>query len=238
MRSQKSRPKRNARNEPSSACCRSFARSSMESSGRIRESSHRKSPLVFAFAAVLPPSAARLKCRIETHSRTSMNGLNDVVEAYESAQARGPAELADFLPAASHPEYREILRELVRVELENGWKRGQPRPLEDYQALYPQLFQDKEETRELAFEEFRLRCQAGLKPSVQEYRQRFQINPDSWPGRVGVELPRASGEMRPGTCEAAWEILERLLKDVQGCDSNDEQLRLVLQGVRDSLGAD
>src|SRR5262245_50853106 len=91
-------------------------------------------------------------------------GLDDFVEAYEAAQAReGEADLGRFLPATEHPLYPEVLRELVRVDLEFGWKRGRPRRLEEYLRLYPELARDASGVQEAAFEEYRLRRQAGLK---------------------------------------------------------------------------
>ena len=53
------------------------------------------------------------------------------------------------------------LRELVRVDLEYSWTNGRPRSLEDYRNQFPQLFQNPEDLRALAFEEYRLRRQAG-----------------------------------------------------------------------------
>ncbi len=58
-----------------------------------------------------------------------------------SAQKRGggQADLAAFLPAPDHPLYQPVLCELVRVDLEYGWKRGRPVPLEDYRGRFPDL---------------------------------------------------------------------------------------------------
>jgi len=71
-----------------------------------------------------------------------MNDLNAFIEAYETAQALGDADLTNYLPAANHPLYRSVLRELIRVDLEYSWKNGNRRSLEDYQAKFPELFQD------------------------------------------------------------------------------------------------
>ena len=44
-----------------------------------------------------------------------LNELEDLISAFESAQARdGQADLADFLPESSHPLYRAVLAELIR----------------------------------------------------------------------------------------------------------------------------
>src|SRR5262245_22027151 len=89
--------------------------------------------------------------------------LEAFIEAYEAAQARdGRAEVGDFAPAADHPEYLPILCELVRVDLEFGWRRGRPRGLQEYQRQFPRLFDDPESLRAIAFEDYRLRRLAGL----------------------------------------------------------------------------
>jgi serine/threonine protein kinase/Tfp pilus assembly protein PilF len=88
--------------------------------------------------------------------------LDEIVEAFESAQAeRGEAELADFLPPREHPQYLAVFCELVRVDLELRWGRGEPRSLADYRGLFPELLADPASERAIAFEEERLRRRAG-----------------------------------------------------------------------------
>ncbi len=110
--------------------------------------------------------------------------VGEVVEAYESALARGSrVEVAEFAPPSEHPERLAILCELVRVDLEHRWEQGQGRPLEDYCTRFPALFEDPALTREMAFEEYRLRLQAGESPTPQEYRRRFGLDggDGDWP---------------------------------------------------------
>jgi serine/threonine protein kinase/tetratricopeptide (TPR) repeat protein len=108
--------------------------------------------------------------------------LDDFIRAYEAAQAgAGDAHLASFLPAPDHPLYCAVLRELVRVDLEYGWERGRPKRLTDYCSLFADLFRDSKSLEEIAFEEYRLRQQAGENPSPLEYEQRFGINTANWP---------------------------------------------------------
>src|SRR5262249_25170397 len=86
--------------------------------------------------------------------------VNGAVEAYESAQEKmGRADLSDFLPDASSPLYLPTLLELVRVDLEYGWRRGTPTLLDEYQRRFPALFDDPQVRQVLAFEEYRLRWQ-------------------------------------------------------------------------------
>lgn len=104
------------------------------------------------------------------------SGVDLFVEAYEEAQARdGRADLAAYLPAPDHPLYLAVLCELVRVDLEYAWEGGRPRRLEEYLAEFPALRRDPERLRQAAFEECRLRRQAGEAPAPDEYERRFGI---------------------------------------------------------------
>ena len=70
-------------------------------------------------------------------SDAAVDRLDNYVERYEVARASGGRiDLAAFLPSASHPLYLEVLRELVRIELETDWERGRPTPLDDYRRLH------------------------------------------------------------------------------------------------------
>jgi serine/threonine protein kinase/tetratricopeptide (TPR) repeat protein len=108
--------------------------------------------------------------------------LDDFIDAYEACQARdGVADLADFLPPRDCALYPRILRELVRIDLELGWSRGKPRSLDEYRRLFPDLSHDPEAMQEIAFEEYRLRRQAGQAPAPAEYRERYGVDTTNWP---------------------------------------------------------
>lgn len=105
-----------------------------------------------------------------------------MVEAFESALVGGdPCEVADFAPPPDHPQRLAILCELVRVDLEHKWRRGCPRRLEEYRSTFPALFEDRELVHAMAYEEFRLRVQAGEAPTPAEYRRRFGVDGHDWP---------------------------------------------------------
>lgn len=100
--------------------------------------------------------------------------LDDYVEAFETARGGdGRADLADFLPERGHPLHLPVLGELIRIDMELSWKQGTPRRPEDYRDRFPHLFEDRETLQGLAFEEYRLRRQAGEAPSPAEYQKRF-----------------------------------------------------------------
>lgn len=107
--------------------------------------------------------------------------LDAWIEAYEQFQAQnGDADLAAFLPAPDHVLYQMALRELVRVDLEYGWQQGRPHPLEDYRKRFPELFADVESLEAVAFEEYRLRLQAGERPTPVEYQHRYGVCTEHW----------------------------------------------------------
>src|SRR5262249_13233021 len=107
--------------------------------------------------------------------------LDDFSEAFESAQTQGgPLDLADFLPDVPHPLYRDVLSELIRIDLEFSWKRGLPKRLEDYRPRFPEVFDDLAALQGIAFEEYRLRRLSGEFPSPLEYRERFGLPADDW----------------------------------------------------------
>lgn len=94
--------------------------------------------------------------------------LDDFIRAYEAAWARGErVDLKAFLPEPGHPLYSKLLRELVRVDLEYGWDRGQPR------SSFPKLFSDRESLQAITLEEYRLPHLAGGKATPAEYERRF-----------------------------------------------------------------
>src|SRR5579885_2826650 len=108
--------------------------------------------------------------------------LDSFVAAFEAAQAHGASiDLTAFLPGPDHALYGDVLRELVRVDLEYGWARGRARSLEDYRRAFPQLFRNADDVRAVTFEEYRLRRQAGEDPDPDEYRRRFGVDVGSWP---------------------------------------------------------
>src|SRR5262249_10883877 len=81
----------------------------------------------------------------------------------------GQADIDDFLPGPEPPLRDKVLSELIRVEQEHGWETGRPRPLAEYRRRFPEFFRDPERVQEIAFEEYRLRRQAGQDPSPQAY---------------------------------------------------------------------
>jgi HD-GYP domain-containing protein (c-di-GMP phosphodiesterase class II) len=169
-----------------------------------------------------------------------MDDLDGFVEAFETDRSREAVDLARYLPDRDHALYPKVLRELIRIDLEYSWQQGRPQSLDEYQVRFPDLFQDREAVAELAYEEYRLRCQGGEYPTRADYQRRYQIATDTWPvlerpvqrdATVAVPIPDARQE-------GAWETLDRCLKQLQQCDRDEEQVRLVLGAVQGSVHAD
>ncbi|MCX7421544.1 MAG: protein kinase [Planctomycetia bacterium] len=139
--------------------------------------------------------------------------LDEFVEAFELAwTADAVPEIADFLPPAEHPQFRETLLELVRVDLELRWQHGCAKTIDDYRCEFPELFDDAESLSQIAFEEFRARRQAGESITVGEYASRFGIRTDHWPASASADQhdASASGCSRNGSNHslarrASWE---------------------------------
>ncbi len=122
------------------------------------------------------------------------------VERFEAARAADPdADFAPFLPPAAHALYIPILEELVRIDLEHHWLRGEQRWLEDYLDRFPQLLEASASVRTLAFEEFRLRRRAGQAPTADEYQRRFGIDPTRAIRDDQLDLLPGPRTPRPGT---------------------------------------
>src|SRR5262245_53826162 len=102
--------------------------------------------------------------------------LDAFVAAFEAAAEGGVnPDLVAFLPPSDHPLHAAVLRELVRVDLEFAWSRGDRRLVEEYRQRFPELFDDPDVVRDLVHEEFRLRKAAGESPRPNEYRDRLCV---------------------------------------------------------------
>jgi serine/threonine protein kinase/predicted Zn-dependent protease len=104
--------------------------------------------------------------------------LDQFVEAFEAAhQTHGTPDIADFLPPSDHPLYLTILRELVCVDLDYGWGRGQATTLDEYRRQFPALFADVRAVQAIVWEDYRQRRQAGEEPDPEDYRRKYGVSP-------------------------------------------------------------
>ena len=123
-----------------------------------------------------------------------------VVTAFERAFERtGSADLNDFLPASSDPDYQAVLGELVRLDLRLNWAFGRRRYLTDYLCRFPAELSDPDRLAALAQEEYQARLAAGDEVQPDEYESRYGVAVDGWlspklsptpvPGAL-ISLPR------------------------------------------------
>src|ERR1019366_2429266 len=99
-----------------------------------------------------------------------------------------------FLPAPDHPHYREVRRELLRVDLELSWRAGRHKRLGDYALLFPDLLEDRAAMHEVAFEEYRLRMLAGEAPSAAEYENQYGVSTADWTAtKIVTAQPKSQG---------------------------------------------
>ena len=115
--------------------------------------------------------------------------IDQYLEAFEMGQQKtSEIDLREFLPCRDHPHYSAILKELIRVDLEYRSKACSPRTLEDYCQLFPELLRDREAVQEVAFEDYRQRCQRGETPSLAAFEQRYGVDTSRW--LRSIALPR------------------------------------------------
>lgn len=101
-----------------------------------------------------------------------------VLEAFEAGPGdASPPDRAGYLPERTDSDYLQAARDLIRVDIEICWHRGEPKQLESYRDLLPEVFADRASLEELTAVELRLRRQAGENPSPEEYEQRFGVCP-------------------------------------------------------------
>jgi eukaryotic-like serine/threonine-protein kinase len=121
--------------------------------------------------------------------------IDDWVGPFEDAHGSKPQiELAEYLPPRHHPQYYAILTELIRVEMDRDWARHQPKPIDVYLARFPEIRADLKSLGDIAFEEYRLRRQAGDPALPDEYRSKFGVDVSAWPL---FPIPKRSRKKKP-----------------------------------------
>jgi eukaryotic-like serine/threonine-protein kinase len=102
--------------------------------------------------------------------------------AYENTfDNTGTANIEDFLPLPSDPEYPAVLAQLLRVDMRLHSAVGQRRHLDDYRHLYPVGLADPERSGTAAKEACQTRVDAGdpVRPTLHDSRTGVDVN--AWP---------------------------------------------------------
>lgn len=91
----------------------------------------------------------------------------------------GDAAIEAFVPPTGSPDRYAILRDLIKIDIEQRWKRDKPAHVEDYLRQFPELGESAEAIPDLVAEEIEVRQLLGHPPSEAELRQRFPSLSDS-----------------------------------------------------------
>ena len=145
---------------------------------------------------------------------TSLGRHEDVINAFEAAVAeRGEANLRDYLPHRSTSDYLSLLQELVRVDLELRSSADDVRSLEEYRHDFPELFENPGTLQPLAYEEYRLRIQAGVTVDAAEYARRYRVDTSAWYRTEPNQTDAASARESAKTLQnlASWRPGSRFL---------------------------
>lgn len=145
--------------------------------------------------------------------------LDQFIEAWE--RGGSPPDIDSFLPPVGLLR-RQVLIELIKVDLEYRWLiHHSPRHMEQYLERFPELGQSGLPD-DLLYEEYHVRCRAGLEVDPAEYLQRFPDMAGAFGRLLGLEgqdrstpepqLVRASlfRQFRPGDRIDDFDLLTRL----------------------------
>lgn len=113
--------------------------------------------------------------------KSEFASLDQIIEAFEDAWNLGEADFLSFVPQASHPQFSEIVGELLCVDCERRFKAGRPQSIAEYQRRLPDLADHPALIERLAFEEYRLRCSRGERIEPAEYQRQLGISTQHWP---------------------------------------------------------
>lgn len=103
------------------------------------------------------------------------------LDPFERAWQTGAVpDIAPYLPPRNHLRFREVLLEMVRVDMELRGQHVCGNGLESYRDQFPELFEDPAALSLLAFEEYRLRRQAGDAVTPDDYALRYGVATANW----------------------------------------------------------
>jgi formylglycine-generating enzyme required for sulfatase activity len=131
------------------------------------------------------------------------NRLDELASKLEHSWRKGPVDLKSILPDEADPLRPLALRELVKVDMELRWRKGESVNLDYYVDTYGELGPAKSLPASLIFEEYRVRQIFGDRPELKSYRSRF---PGQFPDLEKIVREQPLPTMAPGgTTEAGSE---------------------------------
>ena len=136
--------------------------------------------------------------------------LEELCSHLEAAWKKGGAvDLAALLPPDASPLRRHALIELIKVDLECRWRKGQPVVLDYYIDKYSELGRPRDLPARLIFEEYRVRHLWGDKPPLTLYQNRF-------PGQFEELKTTLQAEPLPTIVENFATVGKKVKEDIRG----------------------
>ena len=121
--------------------------------------------------------------------------LQDRADQFQGARLQEPdLDWEPFLPPPGDRLRLPVLQELIKIDLDLRWQRGEQARLEEYAARFPELGPPDELPTDLVYEEYRIRQVNGDKPSLGDYRDRF---PRRYAELEKLVLAQAPATLRP-----------------------------------------
>lgn len=148
--------------------------------------------------------------------------LDHILETFETAwNSEQEVDLRTFLPPQGHPEYREILHELLCVDLERSHKAGRTLSAGDYRDRYSDLV-DQAAVERLAFEEYRLRSRSEPAVSPAQFARRYGVRTEHWP-QTSTKLDGADAVAQSAMADGVAEEMQRIVGVAQELPKVGEQ---------------
>ncbi len=129
-----------------------------------------------------------------TNSQQLAEEFETTIEAYECARLAGHnVEIASLLHMDDARQRAELACELIRIDLEVAYDRGEHRQLDAYRTTTPELFDYADLLAQVAFEHWRLRNDKGEAVEPGDYLDQLALSPSDWP----ISLTSGEGSQSP-----------------------------------------
>ncbi|MEZ6121027.1 MAG: protein kinase [Pirellulaceae bacterium] len=131
--------------------------------------------------------------------------LDAVVDAFEERlRDDSETDVRLFLPAGRADEDQEIALELLRVDLQYRWKRGDAKRVLAYMREFPDLLTQCGRTA-LAFEEYRMATSFGWEIDKAAFEKTYAISTADWPTWEG---DRSDSNQRDAVCQNSLRMVD------------------------------
>ena len=162
------------------------------------------------------------KSKIVGHGRALADfdlEIEKYVSQFEAMRLRGNrARISEFAPSTNHPRYHEILRELIRADMEFAFESGKTPTADAYLEEFESLKRDSSHVEWIRFEESRLRESHGLKSSE---RSSVSLGEAAGFGRT-MSSPLSTRIVRNGYPEAPLDRSPQVGESIAGFDIGAE----------------